>query len=321
MFEFLKKKQGDVVAVETSQAAPKAVVADTHSIEYVTDMLMGYQKDLVLKEVESLTELNEVQSSFDEVRKSNDVLKAKLQEFDGLFQRVGSSAEQFAEVKNEIEDSVGNAQEKVKGLMTSSEQVQDAFTEMQNIFGDFKTSVQDIANVMTQIVDIANQTNLLALNASIEAARAGEQGRGFAVVAEEVKNLADQIKGLVSQVGESINEVEHGTGRLNDSIATSQKALSQSLDDVKATYATFDAITSTAGGADAVQEQIVLASETAKRELREIDASFNVTENKFGKLMGHIDRASELGTTKSTTYENMSNMLSQVAPLLQDLKN
>ncbi len=318
MFNIFGKK-------EEVQAQPavevKVVKQDLHPIEYVADMLMDYQRELVLKEVESLTELNEVQNSFEEVQKSNENLKGKLQEFDGLFQRVGSSAERFADVKNEIEDSVENAQEKVKGLMTSSEQVQDAFTEMQNIFSDFKSSVRDIAEVMTQIVDIANQTNLLALNASIEAARAGEQGRGFAVVAEEVKNLADQIKGLVSQVGESINEVERGTGRLNDSIATSQKALTQSLDDVNATYATFDAITATAGGADAVQDQIVRASETAKKELKEIDASFNEIELRFHDLMGHIDCASELGTTKSTTYENMSNMISQIAPILKEYKD
>lgn len=50
-----------------------------------------------------------------------------------------------------------------------------------------------------EISSIAGQTNLLSLNASIEAARAGEHGRGFAVVAEEIRNLSDSTKDLLSQ--------------------------------------------------------------------------------------------------------------------------
>ena len=315
---FGKKKKEVAAPVAPAQQAARKL--DTYPIEYVTGMIADYQKELAEKEVESLTEINEVQKAFDVVMDSNVALKDKMQEFAGLFMEVGESAEQFADVKNEIVGSVEDAQEKVRGLKESSEQVQEAFTDMQNIFADFQTSVQDIANVMEQIVKIANQTNLLALNASIEAARAGEQGKGFAVVADEVKKLADQIKGLVSQVGESIEQVEEGTERLNNSITVSQKALTESLEDVDATYETFDSITEAANGADAVQEQIVTASQTAGMELEEIDMSFDTNEEKFDELMAHIDRVSELGTTKSTTYENMSNMMSQVMPLLKGKK-
>jgi methyl-accepting chemotaxis protein len=54
--------------------------------------------------------------------------------------------------------------------------------------------VNEIADVLDLIADVAGQTNLLALNATIEAARAGDAGRGFAVVAEEVKGLARQTQ-------------------------------------------------------------------------------------------------------------------------------
>ena len=103
----------------------------------------------------------------------------------------------------------------------------------------FQTAVQNIKQCMEEIVSVANQTNLLALNASIEAARAGEQGRGFSVVAEEVKKLADGIKVLVGMVDASINDVETGTEKLNNSIGVSRDALEKSLLEVDATYDVF----------------------------------------------------------------------------------
>lgn len=293
---------------------------DLHPIVHVADSLKDYQKQLAVNEVSSLNELQEVQTAFREVLEENAALKEKLDSFHDMFDSVGKVSSEFAGVQQKIAASVGQAQEKVGGLKDSSNQVQERFVEIESTFSDFQVSVQKIKDCMTQIISIANQTNMLALNASIEAARAGEQGKGFAVVADEVKNLADEIKTLVSTVDISINDVEQDTEKLNASIATSKEALSQSIEDVENTYEVFDQITEAAGSADAVESQIADALEDSKQKLSEVNSSFDVTENQLQRVFEHISRANELGTTKSSMFEDMDNMLSQIAPIAKELE-
>lgn len=73
-------------------------------------------------------------------------------------------------------------------------------------------AMQDIAEKVSIIDDIAYQTNLLALNAAIEAGRAGEHGRGFAVVAAEVRKLASRsqvaAKEISALTAESVKQAD-----------------------------------------------------------------------------------------------------------------
>ena len=292
-----------------------------YPIVHVAHSLKDYQKQLLLKEVDSLEELQKVATSFDDVRAVNTASKDKLETFRDRFVQVGEISEQFAEVKKNIDSSVEQAQQQVGGLKESSGEVQEHFVEMQGTFTDFQNSVQDIKECMGKIIAIANQTNMLALNASIEAARAGEQGKGFAVVAEEVKNLADGIKELVSVVSLSINSVEEGTAKLSSSIEISRDALSKSLEDVEATFTVFDQITTAAVGAREVQDKIGDAIVASERELNEVSHSFEQMERQYQELMGHIAKANDLGTTKGALFEDMDNMIAQIDPIVNEMES
>ena len=285
---------------------------------HVIESLQEYRNTLVQSEVLSLYELSMVNKSFGYVLKDSENLKGSLQDFEETFSNIGAVSGQFASVKDNIFQSVSQAQGEVEELKNSSLLVESYFDEMQSTFEAFQVSLAEIKKCMSKIVSIADQTNILSLNASIEAARAGEQGKGFAAVAGEVKSLSEEIKNLADMVDSSIGDVEEGTEKLSSSIHTSHQALGKSLSKVDETYEMFDSITQAAEGAESVQEEISQVIDNSKNKLQTLSAFFEQLKGQYEKVMQHIARASKMWTTKSAMFEDIDNMMSQIPPVLKD---
>ena len=269
----LKTQKENVISVQEE-------TLDMHPVIHVADSIIEYQKQLAEREVESLDEMADIQKAFVLATKENERLKDQVQELSSVFADVGQIATSFDGVKNEIVDSVGEAQQKIDELKNSSKEV-----------AGVQMSVQQIKDCMQQIIAIANQTNMLALNASIEAARAGEQGRGFAVVANEVKNLAEEIKTLVSTVEGSISEVERGTTQLNNNIEESQSVFGKNVEDADAAYGVFEQIIKAADAAKEVQEEIGEVTQSSEKRLSDVKDCFDDQEQQLQKVLAHIERA------------------------------
>lgn len=294
---------------------------DMHPIIHVADSIIEYQKQLAEREVESLDEMADIQKAFVLATKENERLKDQVQELSSVFADVGQIATSFDGVKNGIVDSVGEAQQKVDELKNSSKEVSRSFGEIKSAFAGVQMSVQQIKDCMQQIIAIANQTNMLALNASIEAARAGEQGRGFAVVASEVKNLAEEIKTLVSTVDGSISEVERGTTQLNNNIEESQSVFGKNVEDADAAYGVFEQIIKAADAAKEVQEEIGEVTQSSEKRLSDVKDCFDDQEQQLQKVLAHIERANDLGTIQESMFEDMNNLVTQLAPIAKDIQN
>lgn len=289
-----------------------------YPVVHVTESLKDYHKTLIQNEVASLEELSMVNKSFGKVLGESESFKSTLQDFGNTFSNINTVSGQFATVRENIFQSVLQAQSEVEELKNSSLLVETYFAEIKQTFEAFQMALKEIKGCMNKIVSIADQTNILSLNATIEAARAGERGKGFAVVADEVKKLSEEIKNLAASVDMSITDVEQGTSRLNDSIATSQQALENSLTKVNDTYETFENITQAAEGATSVQTEISGVIDESRMALDTLCSYFDNIKDQYNEVVRHINRASNLGTTKSAMFEDIDNMLSQIPPIIED---
>ncbi|SDB58138.1 methyl-accepting chemotaxis protein [Butyrivibrio sp. INlla16] len=315
--DIFKKKTEEIAE---TVAAPKSAADDEkrESLIYIADSVKKFQRELVENEVTSLTEIHDMGEAIEDVIESNTQLHDQMDAFNEMFAAVNDSAGKFEDVKVNILNSVQNAQNKVSELKDSSNEVRATFDEMTQSYENFKSAVDQISDYMKKIIGIATQTNLLALNASIEAARAGAAGKGFAVVATEVRELADEIKVMISQVNASIEAAGEESEKLSQNIQNSIAAMDKSIEEVDETNATFDEIIESANGANAVQQEISDTADTASDELNRIGSSFSDINSKYDALVRQLERVNSLGTTKSSVFEHIDNLISQIEPIVKD---
>lgn len=292
-----------------------------YPIIHVAGSLSAYQKELVQKEVASLSELGMIGSSFTGVLSEANHFQTKLQGLGDSFSNINQTADQFSEVRGEITQTVEEAQEEMEELARISGQVQQGYEEMAGTFQLLQSAITGIQRCMDKIVSIADQTNILAINASIEAAKAGAEGRGFAVVAEQVKALAREIKLLANDVNTGIQNVESSAGQLSGSIESSQQIMGQGASIVEKTSGGFHRIIEAAEGAVSVQTEISGVIGVSQQELQAICQFFDQIKDQYQEVVRHIDAASRLGTTKSAMFEDMDNMISQLAPVVNDFES
>ena len=106
----------------------------------------------------------------------------------------------------------------------------------------FRGRADEIGKIVAFIASVAEQTHLLAINATIEAARAGEEARGFAVVAEEVRRLADHVRGFTEKISTLSDEIREGSETVSRSIRETVRSAGETRGFVDRAAASFDDI-------------------------------------------------------------------------------
>lgn len=143
-----------------------------------------------------------LQTAAKEVASTSQAIAQATSEQAASVEQTSASIEQMAASIAQNSENASNTNSIASQSVTAAQHGGEAVTET-------LSAMNQIAEKISIIEDIAYQTNILALNASIEAARAGSHGRGFAVVADEARKLAERSGDAAQDISNlAVNSVE-----------------------------------------------------------------------------------------------------------------
>jgi len=158
---------------------------------------------------------------------------------ESILSGANAQAASIEEISASMEEMLANITQNTVNAKSTEEFSKQALNSTKHVKGLSEKSIGQINNIAEKvdiINDIASQTNLLALNAAVEAARAGEFGKGFAVVASEVRKLAEKSRLAADEInlisGSSVNmskEVDGFLAKLYPEIEQTAKNINEIL--------------------------------------------------------------------------------------------
>ncbi len=225
--------------------------------------------------------VNTVVKSSEELSKSAEALSQ------GTAQQAAATEEASASMEEMTANIRQNAQNSKQTEMLASQAVAYA-EDTGQVVSEAVVAMQQIANQISVIQDIAQQTRLLSLNATIEASRAQDYGKAFTVVAHEVRDLANTTRlaaETIVQLTNSSLEVSKKAGAMLATLVPNIQETSELMQNISA------ANTEQSAGAEQVNkamQQLDMVTQANAATAEEVAASAEMLARQATQLQQAI---------------------------------
>ena len=285
-----------------------SIVEMLNNLKTITRSMQSTSKQLKdsAKEISGTAQLQE--RAVQDFSTSSGQIGVAVQEIDLTTKELSKTMQTVSVSTYKTIEVAGNGRQHIKNMRQGIENLLQATQSIAIKLNDITERTQNINQIVTTIVKVADQTNLLSLNAAIEAEKAGELGLGFAVVAKEIRRLADQtaeatldIETMVSEMQSSVhagvnemekfNETVHSDIEIIEALGTQMETI---IEEVESLYPQFQVvqkgINAQATGASQISEATINLNTTAKQTQTSL-SGFNKTISQLNTAIQDIEQS------------------------------
>jgi methyl-accepting chemotaxis protein len=188
--------------------------------------------------------IRHLQSVVTDVQKSAKTIGTVSQELSSSSEQLSNGASEQAaameESSSSMEEMAANIRQNADNARQTENialQSREYAEEAGRVVAETVMAMQQIAQKIAIVEDIANQTRMLSLNATIEAARAQDHGKAFSVVAAEVRQLSEVTKKAaeeISQLAVISLEVSEKAGTMLGTLVPSIQKTTELIQEISA---------------------------------------------------------------------------------------
>jgi len=312
-------------------------------IEAMVDEIRGFAGEVAAATADAETGAGEIEEASAEVsasirgiaddaddqREMLEEVSAEMNDLSATIEEVASSAQTVAETATETAEAAETGEATARDAIDDAREVQSVIDATVDNVEALDERMAEIDEIVGLIGDIAEQTNMLALNANIEAARAGSggSGDGFAVVAEEVKGLAAETGDSAEEIERLIGEVQEQTAATVEEVRTAREHVAESVEAVEAAVELFERVSETSRRtdsgireiSDATDDQAASAEETVAM-VEEVAEISRTTADEAGAVSAAAEQQASSVAAVGDTVESLATVADRLESVLAEFE-